>query len=393
MRAGSRDSGVADVDEFSGGGLTAKFLGRVFDLVAHPIFVKDRAFRFVLLNRALCEMVGYPRDAMLGKTDFDFFPEAEARFFREKDVELFASGGPVDIAEERITDASGRVHILATTKAALRDDEGGTTHLVGIIHDITRLKETEEALRQANEALEARVRERTSALEEAQRDLLRKERLVVLGQLAGGLAHQVRNPLAVIANATSVLRRSLADLRRREVDETLDVIREEVFRADHTITGLLDFSRVRPPDTRPVDVADLVEHALEATQVPQTVEVEVDVPALPPVVADPTQVEGALANLLCNAVEAMPDGGKLTIRGRLQGSRVVIEVQDTGSGIAPDVRAHLFEPLVTTKPLGLGLGLSTARTLVEGQGGSLTIESREGEGAKFQITLPTSTSV
>ena len=131
----------------------ARFLAEVVDHIGHPIFVKDRKFRFVLLNRALFEVVGYTREQMLGKTDYDFFPRAEADFFRAKDEEVFARGEMVEIEAEPITDAAGKKHVLATTKVPLRDGRGEITHLVGIIHDITRLKEAEDALRQANEDL------------------------------------------------------------------------------------------------------------------------------------------------------------------------------------------------------------------------------------------------
>jgi PAS domain S-box-containing protein len=372
------------------GAVDATFFARVIDLVAHPIFVKDREFRFVFLNQALCQMVGYPREEMIGKTDFDFFPETEARFFREKDIELFRSGEPVAIDGEPITDASGRVHILATTKVALRDDAGDVTHLVGIIHDITRLKEVEEALRHGSEVLEARVRERTAALEVVQRELLRKERLAVLGQLAGGLAHQIRNPLGAIANAASLLRRAVADLRRPELDVALEIIHEEVFRADRTITGLLDYARVREPDPRSVPVAELVERALESEHLPATIALTVEVAANLVVAVDAMQVQGALSNLVRNAVEAMPNGGTLAIRARGGDDGVIIEVRDTGVGLAPELQGRVFEPLVTTKPLGLGLGLSTARTLVEGQGGSIAFSSVPGRGTAFEIRLPAS---
>src|SRR5438105_15099249 len=94
----------------------ARFLERIVEWVAHPIFVKDRDFRYVLVNRALCEMTGYEQDAMLGKTDYDFFPKEEADFFREKDIELFTTRRAVDILEEPITDSRGARHMLATTK-------------------------------------------------------------------------------------------------------------------------------------------------------------------------------------------------------------------------------------------------------------------------------------
>ena len=130
-----------------------RFLEQVVDLVAHPVFVKDREFRLVMVNRALCEMVGRARADVLGKTDFDIVPEEQARFFRLKDEEMFASGRDVVIDEESLTDARGVEHRLATTKVPMRSGDGAVTHLVGIIHDITSLKAAEAELRQKNEEL------------------------------------------------------------------------------------------------------------------------------------------------------------------------------------------------------------------------------------------------
>src|SRR5690606_25104229 len=113
-------------------------------------------FRFVLLNRALCEMVGYAREEMVGKTDYEFFPKEEADFFRAVDEEVLMEGRTLTVDAESITDASGARHVFATTKVAVRAPNGQVTHLVGIIHDITRIQAIEEELRMANVGLEAR---------------------------------------------------------------------------------------------------------------------------------------------------------------------------------------------------------------------------------------------
>ena len=367
--------------------LAPAFLEAVIQHVAHPIFVKDRAFRFVLVNEALASLVGRPAEAMLGKTDYDFFPAAEADFFRLKDVEMFSTGSRVTIDEEPITDALGRRHVLATTKVPLREAGGAVTHVVGIIHDITRLKAAEEALLDANEALERRVNERTAALEAAQGKLVRRERLAVLGQLAGGLAHQIRNPLGAITNAAYVLQRHLAGADG-DVARAISIILAEARQANRIITDLLDYARVRPPVRRPVSPQSLVERALAAQTTPSNVRVTLDVPASPLVSVDPDQVCDAVDNLLRNAVEAMPDGGELRIGARIDRGGLALSIADNGVGIPSDVQEKLFEPLVTTKPLGLGLGLTTTRALVENQGGTITFESAPGRGTRFEVTLP-----
>ena len=369
--------------------LGVEFLAQIFDHVAEPIFAKDARFRFVLLNRAMSELTGFAREQMLGRTDHDFFPPDQAAFFRAKDAEVFARGETVVVEEEQITDAQGRLHWLATTKVPVRGAGGVVTHVVGIIHDITRMKEADEALRRANEELERRVHERTEALRAAQDDLVRKERLAVLGRLAGGLAHQIRNPLAAIQNAAFVVRRQTASLELPDLTQALSIVHAEVLRANRIISDLIDYARVRAPLRSRVDVAELVDAVTEAAALPPSIAVEREVPADLAAHVDAAQIEGALAILVRNAREAMGDAGRLEIRARREAARVLLAVSDSGPGLDPQVRARLFEPLVTTKPTGLGLGLTTARALAENQGGDLRLVET-ASGATFELDLPAS---
>jgi PAS domain S-box-containing protein len=368
-------------------GMSREFLAEIIERVAHPIFVKDRGFRLVLLNQAFCDMVGYPGHALLGKTDYDFFPANEADFFRRKDVELFTTGAQVAIDEEPITDAEGRVHTLATTKMPLRAASGEVTHLVGIIHDVTLLKTAEEALRGANEALERRVLERTSELETAQGELVRKERLAALGQLTGGLAHQIRNPLGSIANAAYVLKRALGDDATPSVTSAVAIILEETWRANRLISDLLDYARVRAPTPQPVSLRELLEGVIVAHGVPHRIRISMHVPERPLVFIDEEQLRGAIDNVVRNAVDAMPAGGTLRFEARPEGPKMRLAVTDTGGGIAAEVRGKMFEPLISSKPLGRGLGLTTARALIENQGGTIVCENVP-TGACFVVMLP-----
>jgi PAS domain S-box-containing protein len=371
-------------------GLDPEFLGAIVDAVAHPIFVKNREFRFVLLNRAFCEMAGFSREQMLGKTDFDFFPEDEAAFFRGKDIEMFSSGHAVTIDEEPITDASGRRRILATTKVPLFDKSGRATHLVGIIHDITALKEAEERLRSSNEELEIRVRERTAELVATQQKLIRQERLAVLGQLAGGLAHQIRNPLGAISNASFVLRRLLRGHENPDVERAVDILLEEVQQANRIVTDLVDFARIRPPMLRPSSVSGLVDDVLRRVTPRPALQIVRSLGDLPHVAVDATQVVEALGNLVANSIEAMAGEGTLEFRGRREATHVVLSVEDSGPGVPENVVERLFEPLVTSKPHGLGLGLTIARSLIENQNGTVAYRRADRGGACFDVQLPVS---
>ena len=367
--------------------MSREFLADIIERVAHPIFVKDRAFHWVLLNQAFSEMVGYPAAAMLGKGDYDFFPTTEADFFRAKDIEMFASGEQVTIASEPITDATGRVHTLATTTVPMRTASGEITHLVGIIHDLTRLKAAEDALRRVNEELERRVQERSSELVAAQKELVRRERLAALGQLAGGLAHQIRNPLGSIANAAYVLKRALGEDAAPTVISAVAIILEETWRANRLISDLLDYARVRAPNPQPISLRELLEAVIVAHDVPLRIRVSVHAPEKPLVSVDDEQLRTALNHVMRNAIDAMPVGGTLRFDARPDGDKMRLTVSDTGSGIAPEVRGKMFEPLITSKPLGRGLGLTMARALIENQRGTIASEPI-ATGACFVITLP-----
>jgi signal transduction histidine kinase len=217
--------------------------------------------------------------------------------------------------------------------------------------------------------------------------LVRKERLAVLGQLAGGVAHQIRNPLAAIMNATYVLKRHLAPGQHPHVDDAIRIIHDEVRHANVIITGLLDYARVRAPDRQPTSLPDLLGRVLAVEAIPEGIEVECAIGELPIVDVDVDQIHGAIFNLVRNAVEAMPNGGKLAIAMNVEGDAILISIMDTGPGISVQVRDHLFEPLRSGKPMGIGLGLVTARTFVEAHGGR--IDSREvPKGACFEIRLP-----
>jgi len=259
-------------------------------------------------------------------------------------------------------------------------------------------KKTEAELQKHREHLEEMVEERTRELKEAQEELLRKEKLAVLGQLAGGMGHELRNPLGVMANAVYFLKATLP-----EAGETtrnyLDILDSEVRNADKIITDLLDYARSRPAEREEVAVSELVARALDRYPPPEGVEVSTEIsPDLPPVSVDPAQIGQVLNNLISNAYQAMPEGGKLTISAdapnpqsaiRNPQSVVRIRVSDSGCGISKENISKIFEPLFSTRARGIGLGLAVSRNLVEANGGSITVQSQEGKGSSFTVVLPT----
>lgn len=289
--------------------------------------------------------------------------------------------------EERLADVNGKLVWIETVKAAVFSPSGEVIGTTGIARDITERRKAEEALRQMNDELERRVRERTAELAEAQATLVRNERLAVLGQLAGGVAHQIRNPLAAIMNASYVLKRHSAQGLHTDAEQALRIIHDEVRHANVIITSLLDFARVRSLERQRTSIAEMVARAVQAQAVPEGVVVDERIGEVRDVEVDVDQIQGALSNVVRNALDALGSRGTLRIDVEEEGDEILVAISDTGPGLSPQIRAHLFEPLHSTKPLGIGLGLVTARTFIEAHGGRIQAID-VANGARFEIRLP-----
>jgi signal transduction histidine kinase len=246
--------------------------------------------------------------------------------------------------------------------------------------------------------LEARVEERTAELSDAlerlhsaQEELVRKEKLALLGQLAGGVGHELRNPLGVMTNAVHYLGLVLPDAPPT-VHEYLGILRTQIGLAERIVGDLLDSARVKSPEREPVAIGPLLTEQLGRVGRPDDVRVAFDIaPDVPHAYVDRVQIGQVLVNLITNGVQAMAGrGGTLTLRANRDGGRQVrVDVIDTGPGIADEHLAKIFEPLFTTKARGIGLGLAVARTLALANGGTLTVTSQPGMGATFRLLLPT----
>jgi signal transduction histidine kinase len=270
------------------------------------------------------------------------------------------------------------------------EDELG--FLAGAFNDMAR--EIEEAHRE----MEARVSARTSELQtalgelrETQETLVRKEKMAMLGLLAGGVGHELRNPLGVMTNAVYYLKAVMKDVPD-EIKDYLEILRTQITLAEKIIGDLLDFARIKPPQVESVSVAQIVDAQLERVGSLNGVRVERDFPAnLPAILVDRVQIGQVVLNLITNALQSMNGhGAVLTFRGSHADGSVRLDVGDTGGGMTPDQMKRLFEPLYTTKARGIGLGLAVSRGLVLANRGTISAQSSPGVGTTMSVSLPTS---
>ena len=223
-----------------------------------------------------------------------------------------------------------------------------------------------------------------------QTQMSRAEHFATLGELAAGLAHEIRNPLAGIAGVLDIVSRDLPPNQRAR--EVIKDAKQEAVQINRILTELLDTARPKPPQFRVTDIAGTAEHAvLFARQqaVTKRISIELEVKdALPPVEHDPNQINQVLLNLLLNAIQSMDKPGTIHVSLEPEDHAVAIIVADEGKGIAPEHLPNIFRPFFTTKGHGTGLGLSLARRMVESHGGTIGVASVVGEGTQFTVRLP-----
>ena len=213
--------------------------------------------------------------------------------------------------------------------------------------------------------------------------------MAVMGQMASSVGHELRNPLAVINNAVYILGKTIEN-QNAQTKSYLQIIRQEISTADKIISDLLNFARIKSVSRMDTSLVQVVKKVLERCVPPENITVELKLAQdLLPIRVDAGHIEQVLINLITNAYQAMPDGGRLVISGLQRKDKVILKVEDNGVGIEKQNLEKIFEPLFTTKAKGIGLGLTVTKLLTEANEGTIKVASKFGKGTIFTVTLPT----
>jgi PAS domain S-box-containing protein len=351
----------------------------------HLVYL-DKHFNFVRVNQTYAKGCGYKPEEMVGKNHFALFPhsENEAIFTKVRDT-----GVPVEFKDKPFIfkDQPERgVTYWDWTLQPVKNRRGAVEGLVFSLVETTERKKAEMKLQEYANNMEALAEQRAKQLSQA-------ERLAAIGQTAGMVGHDIRNPLQAIAGELYLCKMGLEsipdDETKTEMRESLQCIEQNLYYIDKIVADLQDFTKPLNPTWETVNVECIIEEALLIVTIPNNLEVNLDIQHnFPALRADYAMLKRALTNLIQNAVQAMPNGGNLTIAATHNTATAQVTVSDTGEGIPPEIQTKIFTPLFTTKSKGQGFGLAVTKRLVEAQNGTITYQTQTGKGTTFTIQLP-----
>jgi PAS domain S-box-containing protein len=255
---------------------------------------------------------------------------------------------------------------------------------------IEGMREARKQLEVYTGQLEEKVEERTRELKKSQEQLLKAQRLAVIGELAGMVGHDLRNPLTSIGGAEYYIKKRLKLEANHKIREMLELIEKNISYSNKIINDLLDYSREIELELTQTNAKSLVKEAMSLVEIPKDVRVIDETENKPKIDADGEKIKRVFVNLIKNAAEAMADGGTLTISSKQVNGSLEVVFSDTGVGMSKETLSKIWTPLFTTKAKGMGFGLSICKRFIEAHGGSIYVASTRGGGTTFTITLPIS---
>ncbi|MEA3328767.1 MAG: ATP-binding protein [Candidatus Omnitrophota bacterium] len=382
----------------------------LLDAVAYPVVIIDLNSLILTCNQALAELLGYAREDMTGKP-FDFILSAQET--NSSDIIRDIRRGSFKDRDVYFENKAGK-NISVIFSARLLTYGQNVRSIVGVARDVRRAVEYMEQVSIYRNTLARKTKELEKAnveLGKTQEQLIQTEKLAVVGQLSYGLAHEIKNPLGIILQGVGVLEKEISPDNQQQL-ETLDIVKKAVFRSDKIIRSLFDFSKKKSLELKLQDINKVIDFSIELTQhqlKAGSINIVKDYTKVLQVYIDEDQMKQVFVNIILNAVQAMPAGGRLRFKTFIQKSTklgdgagrrtsdifkfgekvVVVEVEDTGIGISEDNLRKIFDPFFTSKRpgKGMGLGLSITQSIIDNHQGLIRIESEQGKGTKVIIAL------
>jgi PAS domain S-box-containing protein len=347
----------------------------------------DANMRHEYINENELKLLGYQKNELIGKSALDLVHKDDL----SSGIEKFMNGLMLGegSGEFRIRHKDGH-YIWFDMKGRTIIDKDGNKKGLLFSRDITEMKRMKDELLSINKDLEQRVEKRTRDLKETQEKLIRQEKFATIGKISSIISHELRNPMSTISNSVYYLNMKL-DTTDEKVKKHVAMIQKEVERSQQIVNELLDFTRVTKLNLTKVNMIDVIKSALDRVTIPHEIVVETCFPETRSLVEmDSQKMERAFLNIITNAIQAMPKGGKLTMTVKEEQETVHASFKDTGIGISKENIPMLFEPLFTTKSVGIGLGLTMVKDVIDNHGGKIIVESEVGIGTTFEIVLPKS---
>lgn len=359
--------------------------------IGDGVIATEVSGRITFMNSAAEQLTGWSIKQATNKLVPEIFRivnEQTKKFVEDPVARVLSKGRVVGLANHTILIRKDGTEIaIDDSGAPIKNKQGKITGVVLIFRDVGKRRELEQKLEAYTNNLESLVQERGEKLKSA-------ERLAAIGATAGMVGHDIRNPLQAIIGDLFLAREELKQMpknkRGRAMEESLDAIEENIYYINKIVSDLQDYTRPLKPTLEKIKIKELIDNTIIVNNIPEKIKIELVADERLILNADPAYLRRALTNLIVNAIQAMPNGGKLTIEAHTIDTKTIISVKDTGVGIPQDIKSNLFTPLFTTKAKGQGLGLAVVKRLLEAMHGSITFESQVENGTTFIITIPAS---
>ncbi len=363
----------------------------LIDLSPDAIIVKKLDDTVVFWSKGAEKLYGWTKEEAIGQRTSSLFRTKSSEALKDIALKLKQAG---NWSGELTHYTKGGKELVVQSRWLGKPDEHGTIkEILESNINITERKKIQIKQEANASLLEEYATQMEELANERAKQLKENERLAAIGQTAGMVGHDIRNPLQAIVGELYLAKDEVVSLpdgdAKKNLQESITYIEENLFYIDKIVADLQDYTKPLKPNKEKVNIEKVIEEALLIVSVPNNLQVSISIEEdFPQFTADFAMLKRALINLIQNAVQAMANGGSLNISAKCTGSHAYISIGDTGEGIPEEVKSKLFTPLFTTKSKGQGFGLAVVKRLVEAQGGKINFESKQGKGTTFTIQLP-----